>query len=150
MNMTRAEAIEYRKKIEEAANYLPDESALDNIMLFAKWEPKAYKAGDRCRHNGVLYRCYRDISGGNPTWTPDVTTPHWEVVALPSEEGTKNNPITAAVNMRYYKDLYYLETKNDGTTELYLCTRDDSNGEGTLLAYLPSQLVNIYFTLVTD
>ena len=28
---------------------------------------------------------------------------------------------------------------------IYRCTRDDSNGQGTILQYLPSQLVGIYF-----
>ena len=46
----------------------------------------------------------------------------------------------AAVGMRYYKDLYYA----DGD-KIYLCTRDDSNGQGTILHYVPSQLVGIYF-----
>ena len=46
----------------------------------------------------------------------------------------------AAVGMRYYKDLYYA----DGD-KIYLCTRDDTNGQGTILHYVPSQLVGIYF-----
>ena len=46
----------------------------------------------------------------------------------------------AAAGMRYYKDLYYL----DGG-KIYRCIRDDSNGQGTILHYLPSQLVGIYF-----
>lgn len=31
---------------------------------------------------------------------------------------------------------------------LYLCTRDDTNGAGTVLQYLPSQLSGIYFEAV--
>ena len=46
----------------------------------------------------------------------------------------------AAAGMRYYKDLYYA----DGD-KIYLCTRDDTNGQGTILHYVPSQLVGIYF-----
>ena len=46
----------------------------------------------------------------------------------------------AAVGMRYYKDLYYAD---GGKT--YKCIRDDSNGQGTILHYVPSQLVGIYF-----
>ena len=42
--------------------------------------------------------------------------------------------------MRYFKDKYYL----DGG-KIYRCTRDDNGGEGTILHYLPSQLVGIYF-----
>ena len=46
--------------------------------------------------------------------------------------------------MRYYKDLCY----KDGD-KIYLCTRDDTNGQGTILHYVPSQLVGIYFEEVT-
>ena len=138
--MTRAEALAFRKKIESAAALLPDEQALESIELFPAWEPIAYTVGDRCRYNGKLYKCYNAITGDNPTWTPDVTAAHWEVVAKPEEEGTLNNPIAAEVGMRYYKDKYYL----DGG-KIYRCIRDDSNGQGTILYYVPSQLVGIYF-----
>ena len=29
--------------------------------------------------------------------------------------------------------------------KIYRCTRDDSGGQGTILHYVPSQLVGIYF-----
>lgn len=138
--MTRAEALAFRKKIESAATLLPDEQALESIELFPAWEPIAYAVGDRCRYNGKLYKCYKAITGGVPNWTPDVTAAHWEVVAKPEEEGTLNNPITAEVGMRYYKDKYYKEGD-----KIYKCTRDDSNGQGTILYYTPSQLVGQYF-----
>ena len=138
--MTRAEALAFRKKIESAASLLPDEQALESIELFPAWEPIAYAVGDRCRYNGKLYKCYNAITGDNPTWTPDVTAAHWEVVAKPEEEGTLNSPIAAEVGMRYYKDKYYKEED-----KIYKCTRDDSNGQGTILYYTPSQLVGQYF-----
>ena len=136
--MTRAEALAFRKKIESAATLLPDEQALESIELFPAWEPIAYAVGDRCRYNGKLYKCYNAITGDNPTWTPDVTPAHWERVTV-GEDGTIDNPITAAAGMRYYKDKYYL----DGG-KIYRCTRDDNNGQGTILYYVPSQLVGIY------
>lgn len=138
--MTRAEALAFRKKIESAATLLPDEQALESIELFPAWEPIAYAVGDRCRYKGKLYKCYNAITGGVPNWTPDVTSAHWEAVAKPEEEGTLNNPITAEVGMRYYKDKYYKEGD-----KIYKCTRDDSNGQGTILYYTPSQLVGQYF-----
>lgn len=142
--MTRAEALAFRKKIESAATLLPDEQALESIELFPAWEPIAYNVGDRCRYNGKLYKCYNAITGGVPNWTPDVTAAHWEAVAKPEEEGTLNNPITAEVGMRYYKDKYYKEGD-----KIYKCTRDDSNGQGTILYYTPSQLVGQYFEEVS-
>lgn len=142
--MTRAEALSFRKKIESAAVLLPDEQALDSIELFPAWEPIAYNVGDRCRYKGKLYKCYNAITGGVSNWTPDVTSAHWEAVAKPEEEGTLNNPITAEVGMRYYKDKYYKEGD-----KIYKCTRDDSNGQGTILYYTPSQLVGQYFEEVS-
>lgn len=65
----------------------------------------------------------------------------------PTEDGTEFNPITAQAGMKYYKDKYYLDPSNN---EVYLCIRDSDTepGTGVELAYLPSQLVNIYFNWV--
>lgn len=142
--MTKAQALEFRNKIEKAAILLSDGDALNSIELFPMWsEFRDYTQGERCRYQGKLYRCYNPITA-NPTWTPNVTPAHWEVVTI-GEDGTLDSPITAAVGMRYYKDLYY--TEND---TLYLCIRDDTNGEGTVLHYLPSQLVGNYFSEVNE
>lgn len=138
--MTRAEAQKFRKQIEAAAALLPDEQAVECVDLFPSWQAIDYVVGDRCRYKGVLYKCYNAITGNSPEWTPDVTPAHWEVVAKPEEEGTLTNPITAAVGMRYYKDKYYKE--ND---KVYKCTREDVAGEGTILYYMPSDLVGTYF-----
>ena len=136
--MTRTQAEQFRAKIEAAAGNLSDSDALNSIELFPVWSGyQNYVCGDRYQHNGKLYRCYNPISA-NPTWTPDVTPAHWEEVTV-GEDGTIDNPITAAAGMRYYKDLYY----RDGD-KIYLCTRDDT-GSGTILQYTPSQLVGIYF-----
>lgn len=140
---TIEEARAFRAKIEGAATKLTDEEALDAIELFPLWDStKDYAIGARVRYGDKLYSCYTAITA-NPTWTPDVVPAHWEVIAKPSEEGTLENPITAEIGMRYYKDKYYIE----GTT-IYLCIRDDSNGEGTILHYWPSVLVDNYFTKV--
>ena len=107
--------------------------------MFEPWSgEKDYSVGDRVRDGGKLYRCYNAISA-SPTWLPSATPAHWERVTV-DEDGTIDNPITAAAGMRYFKDKYYL----DGG-KIYRCTRDDSNGQGTILQYLPSQLVGIYF-----
>lgn len=90
-----------------------------------------------------LYKCYNAITA-NPTWLPENTAAHWEPITV-GEDGTIDNPITAAAGMRYYKDKYYL----DGG-KIYRCTRDDGNGQGTILQYVPSQLVGIYFEEMTQ
>ena len=62
----------------------------------------------------------------------------------PAEDGSKDNPITAVRGMVYYKDRYYRDPE-DG--KIYLCTRDrdDQPGAGLALAYLPHELISIYF-----
>ena len=138
--MTRAEAKAYRDKIDGVLTKITtDAEALKYAELYPLWSGgKDYAVGDKVRDGGNLYRCYNAISA-NPTWRPSVTPAHWEPITV-GEDGTIDNPITAAAGMRYYKDLYY----RDGD-KIYLCTRDDTNGQGTILHYVPSQLVGIYF-----
>ena len=137
--MTRTQPKRFREMITRAAAKLTNAEALTSISLFEPWSgEKDYSVGDRVRDGGNLYRCYNAISA-NPTWLPSATPAHWERVTV-GEDGTIDNPITVAAGMRYYKDLYYAD---GGKT--YKCIRDDSNGQGTILQYLPSQLVGIYF-----
>lgn len=141
--MTRSQAKRFREMITRAAAKLTNAEALTSVDLFALWSgEKDYSIGDRVRDGDNLYRCYNAISA-NPTWRPSVTPAHWERVTA-DEDGTIDNPITAAEGMRYFKDKYYLD---GGKT--YKCIRDDSNGQGTILQYLPSQLVGNYFDEVT-
>lgn len=140
--MTRAQAQSFRAKITGAAAKLTDKEALDSIELFEPWSGyRNYVVGDRVRDGENLYRCYNAISA-NTTWRPSVTHAHWEKVTV-GEDGTVSNPITAAAGMRYFKGLYYAEGD-----AVYLCIRDDTNGVGTILQYLPSQLEGSYFQKV--
>ena len=140
--MTRTQAKRFREMITKAAAKLTNAEALTSISLFEPWSgEKDYSVGDRVRDGGNLYRCYNAISA-NPTWRPSTTPAHWEKVTV-GEDGTVSNPITAAAGMRYFKGLYYAEGD-----AVYLCIRDDTNGVGTILQYLPSQLEGSYFQKV--
>lgn len=70
-----------------------------------------------------------------------------EVPPIENPDGSKENPIIAYAGMTYYKDKYHKEKEN-----IYLCTRDSDSepGSGIVLNYLPSQLVDIYFSLVEE
>jgi len=142
--MTRAEAKAYRGKIDGVLTKVTtDAEALEYAELYPLWSGYVdYVVGSIVRRPSGLYKCYNAISA-NPTWLPEDTAAHWERVTA-NEDGTIDNPITAAEGMRYFKDKYYL----DGG-KIYRCTRDDSGGEGTVMHYLPSQLVGIYFEEVT-
>ena len=138
--MTRAEAKAFRNKIDGVLTKITtDAESLKYAELYPLWSgEKDYSVGAKVREDGRLSRCCDGIAA-NPTWRPSVTPAHWEPITV-GEDGTIDNPITAAAGMRYYKDKYYL----DGG-KIYRCTRDDNNGQGTILYYVPSQLVGIYF-----
>lgn len=62
----------------------------------------------------------------------------------PGQTGAEDDPIDAVRGMTYYKDNYYRDP-DDG--QVYQCYRDSDTepGSGVALAYLPHELVNIYF-----
>lgn len=142
--MTKAEAYAYRAKIERAATKLTDEEALTSPELFETWSGRAYKAGERVTDGGVLYKAKQDIAA-NPTWQPSLTPALWEPLALPTETGTRDNPITAAVGMTYVTGLFYKEGN-----KLYICKRAGTpDGTEIMLYYLPSHLIGQYFEEVS-
>lgn len=82
MNITLDKARQLRAMIEKASLSLTDEDALQAVELYAMWEPDtAYTAGDRRRHNGILYRCVQSHTS-QADWTPDATPALWTVVSL--------------------------------------------------------------------
>lgn len=116
-----------------------DAQALAAIGIYPTWKVGMLCEKDkRISHNGQLYRV-RTEHTAQETWEPGTATATlFEPIEL-EHEGTAEDPIPAVVGMRYYKGKYYIE--ND---IIYLCTRDDA-GEGTVLYYLPSELVGTYF-----
>lgn len=125
-------------------NEISPNDAYSMASIFEKWSPNnvKYEVGEIVRviedGNTVLYSCETEHTS-QENWKPGVETASlWSRIDV-EHAGTIEDPIPAAINMRYYKDKYYSE---NGV--LYLCTRDSGNP----LAYLPSQLVGQYFELV--
>lgn len=93
-------ARELRSQIEANAAPMSDYMALQYTELFASWsgEGAAYKAGDRVRYNGTLYKVLQDhISQGD--WQPDSTSSLYAKVLtdpggaiLPWEQPDSTNP----------------------------------------------------------
>lgn len=142
MKRTRAYAIiDAIKKIRET---LTDEIALEYIALYPDWEVgMALNIDDRIEHEGRLYRVVQAHTT-QESWTPDLTPSLFEPLDIVNE-GTLANPIIATAGMCYFKDKYYLDETNG---KVYLCTRDDSNGNGIVLHFMPNALVGIYFEAV--
>lgn len=149
--MTREEAFAYRRMIERGAVALKDAEAVTAPLLFPRWDNYTVFTSDDVaggiRVVGDDRRLYRVITAHTrqDDWLPSITPTLFELVEGEDKEGSIDEPITAAVGLRYYKNKYYSEEDR-----LYLCIRDDSGGEGTVLYYLPSALVGNYFEEVTE
>lgn len=67
----------------------------------------------------------------------------------PGKAGSMEDPIDAVRGMTYYRGKIYRDPE-DG--KLYECSRDNDNapGTGVALAYLPHELISIYFVEVDE
>lgn len=80
--MTLQEALEYRKKIESAAELQDDEQALNSIYLFPQWkEGISVEVNTRYRYNEDLYRVVQAHTTSSE-WTPDITPALWTKVSI--------------------------------------------------------------------
>lgn len=134
---------EYLKQTREI---IADEIALNYIEFYPNWEKhigEDLSVGDRIEYEGKLYKVVQAHTT-QESWKPDLVPSLFEPIDI-INEGTLENPIIAAAGMCYFKDKYYLD-ETDG--KIYLCIRDDSNGNGTILHFLPNALVGNYFELI--
>ena len=80
--MKRGQALAFRHKIEKAASYQDDETALQSIALFPKWNNDMdVLAGERYQYNGRLYRCIQSHHT-QFDWTPDITASLYTEVSI--------------------------------------------------------------------
>lgn len=74
-----------RPIIEKAAEYLPDDDALEAVELFPAWASGvSYTADERVSYADKLYRCVQAHTS-QADWTPDATPALWTEVAKPGE-----------------------------------------------------------------
>lgn len=151
MNSYMEQAIRQRPYIEKAAQFLSDADGLKVKNFFPKWEDLVKigsveaPEGFRFRGpDGELYKCRYADPTFQDDWVPGINTSALYVrVADETEFGTRDNPITADRGMEYVYGLYYLDPE-DGKT--YICRRTGAaDGETIVLAYLPHELVGMYF-----
>lgn len=83
MSMTIIEKARYlRTKIEQLAETLTDEVALQYVPLFKNWKTGiAYAVDDRVKFEDTLYKCVQAHTSQDD-WTPDLTPALWTVVSL--------------------------------------------------------------------
>ena len=71
-----------RAKIEQLAETLTDEVALQYVALFKDWQTDtAYVVDDRVKYDDVLYKCVQAHTS-QASWTPDLTPALWVVVSI--------------------------------------------------------------------
>lgn len=146
------EARKLRPLIEKAAQSLNDAEALQAVTLYPRWEdlvelgsvesPVGFKFRGPDKE---LYKCRDANPKFQKDWVPGINTSALYVrVADDTEAGTLENPITADRGMEYIYGKYYKDPE-DG--KIYLCQREGADeGETIVLAYLPHELVGLYFT----
>jgi hypothetical protein len=131
--------------LKNTRNLITEEMALNYVALYPNWEKQIGKeliVGERIEFEDRLYKVLTTHTA-QETWAPNVASTLFEPIDV-INEGTLSNPIIAAAGMTYFKDKYYLDETD---SNVYLCTRDDSNGNGTVLHFMPSALVGVYFAL---
>ena len=80
--MTRAKAKQLRQLIEQLTVTLDDETALTGVELFPMWAiGRAYAAGDRVQHGGILYKCVQAHTS-QADWMPSATPALWKTVSV--------------------------------------------------------------------
>ena len=114
--MTRAKAKQLRQLIEQLTVTMSDETALTGVELFPMWAiGRAYAAGDRGQHGGILYKCVQAHTS-QADWTPDATQALWVVVSI--EEFPEWVQPTGA------HDAYNIGDKVSYNGQRYICTTD--------------------------
>lgn len=150
--MTALEQAEHlRPYIEKAMQSLSDADALQAKTLYPLWEELVKlgkvdtegKPGYRFYYAGDLFRCENGDPEFREEWPPGLYTAALYTRIDETHAGTLDDPIPAARGMEYIYGKYYLDPE-DGKT--YKCQRTgEPDGGKIILAYLPHELLNIYF-----
>lgn len=119
--ITRARQL--RAQIEELAETLNDETALDYVELFTSWaENTTYAVDIRVRYNGALYKCLQAHTS-QATWTPADAPSLWAKVLNPDpevipewEQPDSTNPYMTGDKVRH-NDKIWISTVDNNVWE---------------------------------
>ena len=99
-----------------ASAALPDDIAVDCVMIFPAWENgSTYAVGARVQYNGQLYRCVQAHTA-QADWTPGLTPALWTEVARPGEIPVWRQP-TGAQDAYNKGDKVHYPTADDPVYE---------------------------------
>ena len=136
--MKRSEALKLRGIIEQAVESLDNNTALEAVTLFRKWQVGlTVSEGERLQYGDKLYKVITAHTT-QADWIPDAAVSLFEVVNA-THAGTADDPIPYNGNMALENGKYYIQ--ND---VIYLCTRDTGNPVYNALA----ELVGLYVEVV--
>ncbi len=83
VNLTRQQAMKYRKAMTEGAQSLTDEEALTAPMLYERWQAgKDYEIGLRLYYDGKLYKVLQAHTS-HEAYTPDIAVSLYAEVLNP-------------------------------------------------------------------
>lgn len=143
-----------RSLLEKAAQSLSDSDTLKAPTILPFWEDlvaakftvEENQVPFKFQYGGVPWKCIKAGQNFQAQWVPgQATASIFTRIAPETEDGTLENPITAARGMEYTYGLYYQDPE-DG--QIYLCKRGEETGTITL-QYLPNELIGHYFEVVT-
>lgn len=143
-------AKQFRCLVEKASQSLDDTDVLQMPSILPKWEDLvavAYTVEEKqvpfkFQYNDVPYKCIKAGQVFQAQWIPGQDTASiFTRIAPETEDGTLENPITAARGMEYTYGKYYRDPE-DG--KIYLCKRGEENGT-VILQHLPHELIGQYF-----
>jgi hypothetical protein len=135
-----------------SAQTLNDADSLKVKAIYSNWEELVFEGyvattpGFKFTHEGNLYKTIHENQRFQADWIPGQGTESIFTRIDEAHTGTLDDPIPASVNMEYVKGQYYLEN-----SRVYLMNREGmEDGEGIVLQFLPSSLVEQYFELVAS
>lgn len=135
-----AAARAFRAELVAAGKDLADDVAPKHILMYDEWKPDTdYITGDRRRDNGILYKA-RQNHTSQEQYRPASIPALWEVLAEPSQTGTRDNPIIYNDHMAIENGKFY-----DEGGVIYECFRDSGNPLYCAL----SAVVDVYVHVAT-
>lgn len=104
---------DFRTRIEEASQTLPDEKAQTNIALYPRWSESAHYTADyRVQYNDTVYKCLQEHDA-QTQWTPADAPSLWAKVLVPSpdvipdwEQPDSTNAYMTGDKVRYNGKIY--------------------------------------------
>lgn len=118
--MTKEQAIQLRKLLEDQTESMSDEKILEYPDYVEKWKSGVnYAAGKRLAHNGTIYKVLQDHTSQDD-WTPDAAPSLFAKVLIPDEnvipeweQPDSTNPYMAGDKVTHNNKTYVSDIDNN-------------------------------------